>query len=435
MVDQSIVDKYPKPDLSWFTQSRFGMFIHWGTYAAAARHEWVKSKEEIPDEQYMSYFNHFCPDLYNPGEWARMAADAGMKYFVVTSKHHEGFCLWDSQFTDYKATNTPWGKDLLKPMVEAFREAGLRVGFYYSLLDWHHPDYTTDRQHPQRNDAARRAADTGRDMTRYAEYMRNQVRELLTEFGPIDIVWYDFSFPGEDGKGCADWESDKLYALTRELMPNVLINNRLNLPGSADFLTPEQFQPTEQPKDEHGNPAVWEGCQTFSGSWGYYRDEHTWKSVPQLLWMLIDGVSKNGNLLLNVGPTGRGEFDYRARERLAGIGAWMKRHGRSIYGCGAAPPEFQCPEDCRLTYNAEARRLYVHVLNWPMKHLWLNGDAYAQRVAYAQLLNDASEIRMKGIEPWQEENSGVRRAGAVGLTLPIVKPPVDIPVIEMFLKD
>ncbi len=430
----SVVEKYPKPDPAWFIESRFGMFIHWGTYAAAARHEWMKSHEKVGREPYLQYFNHFYPDLYDPQEWARMAAKAGMKYFVITTKHHEGFCLWDTQHTEYKATKTPWGKDLLKPMVEAFRAAGLRVGFYYSLIDWHHPHFTIDRFHPQRDDAEERAKNTQRDMRVYAQYMRDQVRELLTQFGPVDIIWYDFSYPGEDGKGRDDWEAEKLYELTRKLQPNILIDNRLDLPGSGDFVTPEQFQPVAQPLDEHGQPAVWEACQTFSGSWGYHRDEATWKSVPQLLWMLIDGVSKNGNLLLNVGPTGRGEFDQRAQERLAGIGEWMKRHSRSIYGCGAAPPELPCPQDCRLTYNAAANRLYVHVLNWPMKHLWLQGDAYVRRVQYAQLLNDASEIQIKGIEPWQEENSGVKRGAALGLTLPIIKPPVEIPVIELFLK-
>ena len=424
----------PRGDASWFVHDRLGMFIHWGTYALAARHEWVKSKEEIPDDEYRKYFDHFYPDLYDPRQWARMARKAGMKYFVITTKHHEGFCLWDTQHTDYKATKTPWGKDVLRSMVEAFRQEGLKVGFYYSLIDWHHDQYTTDKHHPGRNDQARRAADADRDMSKYATYMRSQVEELLTQFGKIDIIWYDFSFPGTDGKGRDDWESQKLFDLTRKLQPDILIDNRLNLPGSGDFVTPEQFQPVSQPTDNEGNPAIWEACQTFSGSWGYYRDEHTWKSVRQLVWMLIDGVSKNGNLLLNVGPTGRGEFDTRARDRLEGIGNWMHHNSRSIYGCQAAPEEFQTPPDCRLTYNPETNRLYVHVLNWPMKTLWLTGTEYYNRVEYAQLLHDASEMQIKGIEPWQAENSGVKHQGAMGLAIPIEKPHVEVPVIELFLK-
>jgi len=160
----------------WFIQSRFGMFIHWGLYALAARHEWVKHNEKITNEQYEKYFKHFNPDLYDPKVWARAAKNAGMKYFVITSKHHEGFCLWDSKLTDYKATKTPYGKDLLKPMVEAFRNEGLRVGFYYSLIDWHHSEFPIDKVHPQRDDKAAREREKNRDMKKYAEYMHAQIR-------------------------------------------------------------------------------------------------------------------------------------------------------------------------------------------------------------------------------------------------------------------
>ena len=231
--------KYGKGDTGWFVKDRLGMFIHWGTYALAARHEWVKNRERITDEEYQKYFNHFSPDLYDPKEWARLAKQAGMKYFVVTTKHHEGFCLWDSKYTDYKATNTPWGKDLLRPMVDAFRAEGLKVGFYYSLLDWHHPEFPVDRRHPQRDDMEFREKTKDRDVRKYAEYMRNQVEELLTQFGTIDILWFDFSYPGEDGKGRDDWESEKLIELVRRLQPNVIVDNRLDLPGAADIITPD----------------------------------------------------------------------------------------------------------------------------------------------------------------------------------------------------
>jgi alpha-L-fucosidase len=386
----------------------------------------VKNRERITDENYMKYFDHFYPDLYDPKEWARLARQAGMKYFVVTSKHHEGFCLWDSKHTDYKATKTPWGKDLLAPMVEAFRAEGLKVGFYYSLIDWHHEEFPVDRLHPQRGDAEFREKAKGRDVKKYAEYMRNQVEELLTRFGQVDIIWFDFSYPGEDGKGRDDWESEKLVEVVRKLQPNILIDNRLDLPGSNDFVTPEQFQPAGVMTDDQGAPAVWEACQTFSGSWGYYRDEMTWKSVPQLLWMLIDGVSKGGNLLLNVGPTGRGEFDYRARERLEGMGEWMKRNGRSIYGCGPAPAEFAPPADCRYTYNAETKRLYLHVLAWPFKHIHLPG--MKGRIEYGQLLHDASEVFLRS--PAKDKTIP---ENTVTLELPVVKPKVEIPVVELFL--
>ena len=187
--------------LQWWTDARFGMFIHWGLYALPARHEWVKNQERITTEDYQKYFDHFNPDMFDPKAWAKMAKEAGMKYVVITSKHHEGFCLWDSKYTDYKATNTPIKKDLLKEYVEAFRAEGLKVGFYYSLLDWHHPDFTIDRCHPQRlGDNATEAdyakLNKGKDMAKYRQYMKDQVTELLTNYGKISIIWFDFSYPG-----------------------------------------------------------------------------------------------------------------------------------------------------------------------------------------------------------------------------------------------
>src|SRR5690349_2230387 len=199
-------------DTSWFVHDRFGLFIHWGLYALPARHEWVKQQEKMTDEQYEKYFKHFDPDLYDPTLWAEAAANAGMKYFVVTTKHHEGFCLWDSALTEYKATNTPCGRDLLSPMVESFRAKDLKVGFYHSLLDWYHPDYTADRHHPMRENSVYRAADSQRTLTRYADYLYRQTRELLTQFGKIDVLWYDFSVQADEaagllGKGKDVWES------------------------------------------------------------------------------------------------------------------------------------------------------------------------------------------------------------------------------------
>ncbi len=417
----------------WFTHDRFGMFIHWGLYSMPARHEWIRNRECISNEDYQKYFKRFSPDLYEPKEWAKMAKAAGMKYFVITTKHHEGFCLWDSKYTDYKATKTPWGKDLLKPMVEAFRAEGLKVGFYYSLLDWHHPEFPVDRIHPQRDDKKFREKEKNRDVRKYAAYMRNQVTELLTKFGKIDIMWFDFSYPGDDGKGHKDWESEKLLKLVRKLQPDIMVDNRLDLPGSGDFETPEQFQPTEGLKDKNGKPIVWEACQTFSGSWGYYRDEMSWREPEELISTLIDCVSKSGNLLLNVGPTARGEFDYRAQDRLAKFAEWMKRHARSIYGCQEAPAEFKCPAGCKLTYNQENKRLYLHILNWPYKHITMVGDAF-KRIEYAQFLHDGSEIALKGLEPWQAAKHSLGGGETVSITLPQMKPKVAIPVVEFFLK-
>jgi len=433
----TLATKRTDGDTSWFVNDRFGMFIHWGLYALAARHEWVKQTEEIPDEVYDKYFKRFDPDLYDPELWAKAASNAGMKYFVVTTKHHEGFCLWDSKLTDYKATNTPYGRDLLHPMVDAFRGQNMRVGFYHSLIDWHHPEFPIDAIHSQRKNPDALEINKSRDVRKYAEYLHGQVRELLTEFGKVDIMWFDFSYPdagiaqwvdgikGLGGKGKDDWRSEKLYKMVRELQPHVILDDRLDLPDAWDIKTPEQYQPREWVTVD-GEPVVWEACQTFSGSWGYHRDEASWKSVDQLIRMLIDTVSKGGNLLLNVGPTGRGEFDERALGRLDGMGEWMNRHSRSIYGCTQAPAEFKAPEDCRLTYNPDTKRLYAHLFAWPF--LGFHMDGIADRVEYAQLLNDASELKTRVVEDKGE------RKNTLYFNLPVHKPNVTVPVIEMFLK-
>ncbi len=420
----------------WFMQDRFGLFIHWGLYALAARHEWVKSKEKIDTETYQKYFKYFDPDLYDPETWAKAAGDAGMKYFVVTTKHHEGFCLWDTKLTDYKATNTPAGKDLIKPMVEAFRKHNMKVGFYHSLLDWYHKDYTVDRHHPMRDNKEYIARDSERKLERYARYLHGQTRELLTQYGKIDIIWYDFSVAESEnfaGKGKDVWQSEKLIKLIREIQPGIIINDRLQI--DQDLKTPEQYMPREWIK-VNGKPVVWEACQTFSGSWGYHRDEESWKSVDMLVKMLIDTVSKGGNLLLNVGPTGRGEIDARALERLKGIGEWMSRHNRSIYNCTQAPSEFKCPEDCRYTYNPGTNRLYLNVFSWPFKHIHLEG--MADKVEYARLLNDASEVKMIKYKKDEALGHGYSQKGSIPnlltLEIPVKKPDAAVPVIELYLK-
>ncbi len=428
-----MLETRPTPgDTGWFTKARFGLFIHWGLYALPARHEWIKQREEIPGDEYDRYLRYFDPDLYDPNIWAEAASQAGMKYFVVTTKHHEGFCLWDSPLTDYKVTKTPYGRGLLQPMVEAFRSRDLRVGFYHSLIDWHHPHFVIDDVHSLRNHPDREELNRGRDQKLYAEYLHGQVRQLLTDFGQVDVLWLDFSYPTTKervGKGREDWQSEKLYRMVRELQPKIVLNDRLDIDEGWDIKTPEQFQPNQWIRVD-GQPVVWEACQTLSGAWGYHRDEATWKSVPMLVQMLIDTVSKGGNLLLNVGPTGRGEFDERALSRLRDMGEWMKRHGRSIYGCTQAPDEFRPPRDCRLTYNPDTRRLYLHVFTWPFKHLRLAG--LAGKVKYAQLLNDASEIRMTALASHQAGMEGLPSDTLV-LELPVLEPKVAVPVIELFL--
>ncbi len=441
---------YGHGDTSWFVHDRFGMFIHWGLYSMPARHEWIRNYECITNEDYQIYFDLFNPDLFDPKAWAKAAKDAGMRYFVITTKHHEGFCLWDTKYTDYKITNTPFGRDALREIVDAFRAEGIHVGLYYSLIDWHHPDFTVDPNHPLRNLPNRDELNEGRDMKRYAQYMRDQVTELLTNYGKIDVMWFDFSYPvgrnghdevwskghperrSWDGKCGDDWEAEKLIKLVRSLQPDIVVDNRLDLPGSGDIVTPEQYTPDAQVTVD-GKPVAWEGCQTFSGSWGYYRDELCWKDSKQCIDMLINHVSRGGNLIMNVGPTGRGFIDERAMERLAAYGKWMKYNNKSIYGCGPAPAEFPAPVDTRYTYNPETKRLYVHLMNWPFKHITLPN--LAGKVKYAQFLHDGSQVLVR--DNSKNVNAALNAScpeGAVALELPVQKPNQEVPVIELFLN-
>lgn len=439
----SYVRRKTPGETDWFVHDRFGMFIHWGIYAMPARGEWVRSFEKIPEEEYeRKYFSHFDPDLYDPREWARQAKAAGMKYAVLTTKHHDGFCLFDSAYTDFKATNTPAGRDLVREYVDAFRAEGLKIGFYYSLIDWHHPDFIIDRIHPLRATNDVPAQNAARNMRRYDEYMRNQVTELLTNYGRIDILWFDYTMgdaPNEPeewlrrGKRPEDWEADRLIALARSLQPWLIIDNRSGI--EQDLFTPEQYQVTDWVRHPvTGEYVTWEACQTFSGSWGYHRDEMTWKTPQMLVEMLVNTVSCGGNLLMNVGPTARGNIDPRASAALGAYAGWMKLNARSIYGCTMAEPEIlpTCPSGCRYTQSEDGKRLYVHLFDYPYKFLEIPG--LCGRVEYAQFLHDGSEVRI-GHTSFDAGVDGVTKAkDLLSLRLPYVKPDVIVPVIELFLK-
>jgi len=446
---RNISDETPEQKsarMAWWVHDRFGMFIHFGLYAVPARHEWVKSREAISDAEYDSkYLPRFNPDLYDAREWAGTAKAAGMKYMVLTTKHHEGFCMWDTATTDYKITKTEFRRDLVREYVDACREAGLKVGFYFSIKDWHHPDYIVDRTHPQfkklverglKGDELRAAVaklNEGRDWERYRKYMYDQIRELLTKYGKIDIVWFDYTVKDKEyGKTYKSWDAVRLVKMTRELQPGILIDNRLDLMDTDDgwdFVTPEQFKVQTWPTIR-GKKVPWETCQTFSGSWGYYRDEDTWKSVPQLIELLVHSVSKGGNLIMNVGPTARGEFDWRAKERLAGFAKWMHWNARSIYGCGVAPDGFEPPCGTLLTYNAKTNRLYIHLCDYPMGFLPV---AFLDKVEYAQFLHDGSEVALR-FPRKRSSQSGEQEGELGGLVLPVNKPAVEIPVVECWIR-
>ncbi len=432
--------------MAWWTDGRFGMFIHFGLYSVLGRHEWVQNIEAIdPDKYERRYMPRFNPDLYDAKEWAATAKKAGMKYMVLTTKHHEGFCMWDTKTTDFKITNTDFGRDLVREYVDACREAGLGVGFYFSLKDWHSKDFTVDLTHPimcalkkkgLSGEALRAEVDkinAKRDMDKFRAFMLDQVRELLTQYGKIDIIWYDYTVKSREyGRTYKDWDAVNLVKLTRELQPEIIIDNRLDLMDTDDgwdFVTPEQFKVQTWPT-VRGKKVPWETCQTFSGSWGYHRDEETWKSVPQLIELLVHSVSMGGNLILNVGPTARGDFDWRAKDRLSGIGEWMHFNARSIYGCGPAPEGFVAPSGTALTYNPKTNRLYLHLYDYPMGFIPL---AFLDKIEYAQFLHDGSEIKL--VPSARHHGQSGEQLGALGgMKLPVKKPAIEVPVVEMWLK-
>lgn len=294
--------------MKWWREARFGMFIHWGLYAQLGRHEWVMNRERIPIEEYEKLADTWKPKERPAREWAKLAKQAGMKYMVMTSKHHEGFCLWDTKQTDYNAAKHRPGRDLVREYVEACREFGLKIGFYYSLMDWHHPDGALCAK----DEAARK---------RFIEFTDGCVKELCTNYGKIDILWYDVSWPLRSPEL---WESARRNAMVRELQPDIIINNRSQLP--EDFGTPEEHVTAE------GEGRDWEACMTFNGSWGYMPSAIDWRSVREVIGMLRTAAAGAGNLLLNIGPKPDGSVPEEAYERLIPVGKWIEKNGEAFYG-------------------------------------------------------------------------------------------------------
>jgi len=385
-----------------FQEDRFGMFIHWGLYAIPARGEWVRNTERISNEDYQQYFDEFNPVHYNPRQWALLAKQAGMKYAVLTTKHHDGFCLFDSQYTDYKATNTPAGRDLVREYVNAFRAVGIKVGLYYSLIDWHHPDYPAygDRIHPMRDNEAYKGRPENFD--NYITYMHNQVRELCTNYGKIDVMWFDYSYDDMAGE---KWQATKLIEMLRELQPTCVIDNRLGATDvdgagleaeppiyAGDFYSPEQIIPSQGVTDSAGRPMPWECCMTLNDHWGYVAKDKNYKTAQNVIHMLVECVSKGGNLLINVGPNAKGEIPKESVAVLQQVGEWMHNNSDSIYGCGAA--DMPKPEWGR--YTQRGNKLYAHI--YERGTAAFRFDDLQGKVKKARLLMDGSELQL--FEPW-----------------------------------
>jgi len=329
--------------MKWWHEARFGMFIHWGLYSVLGRHEWVMENEGIPVVEYAPLAKQFKPKPNAARAWAKLAKQAGQKYMVMTTKHHEGFCNFDTKTTDYCAPKQGPGRDLVKEYVEAVRAEGLHVGFYYSLMDWHHPD------------GARCAHDEDA-RKRFVEYIHTHVRELMTNYGKVDVLWYDVSWPLD----AAGWESERMNKMVFELQPDIIVNNRNKLPG--DFSTPEQR--IEADKDH-----AWESCMTLNDSWGYQKADDDWKSSKQVIRNLIQCSRDTGNYLLNIGPKPDGSIPEESVSILTEVGEWMARNGESIYQSDMCQPR----RSNYASFTRKGNTLYMHVHFWPGETVALSG--------------------------------------------------------------
>jgi len=352
--------------MKWWREARFGMFIHWGLYAIPAGEwkgetnhaEWILTTAQIPVEQYEKFAHQFNPTAFNAAEWVRYAKDAGMKYIVITSKHHDGFCLFDSKYTDYDVIDaTPFKRDILKELSEECRRQDMKMCFYHSIMDWHHPDYL-----PRRSWENRSSEDA--DFDRYAEYMKKQLAELLTNYGELGVLWFD-------GEWEHTWEEERgrdLYDYVLSFQPDIIVNNRVGKgrEGMAGTYDPEtsvgDFGTPEQEIPATGLAYDWETCMTMNDHWGYNKNNHNWKSEEDLIRKLVDIASKGGNFLLNVGPTAEGLFPQQSIERLQAMGKWLNLNGESIYGTTAS--QFESLKWGRST--TKSQKLYFHVFYWPL---------------------------------------------------------------------
>ena len=355
--------------MAWWREARFGMFIHWGLYSIPAGEwkgetnhaEWIRTTAQIPIEEYDKFVHEFNPIKFDADEWVRMAKDAGMKYIVITSKHHDGFSLFNSRYTDFDIMSTPFKRDIMDELANACRKYGLKICWYHSIMDWHHPDSL-----PRRGWESRTTE--GADIDRYISHMKKQLKELIQNYGDIGVLWFD-------GEWEETWNHEygqDLYDYVRNLQPSIIINNRVDagragMQGltkegnyAGDFGTPEQEIPPT------GLPGIdWETCMTMNDHWGYNKHNNNWKSSKDLIQKLADIVSKGGNFLLNVGPTAEGLFPQASIDRLAAMGQWMKINGESIYGTQASPFKHLSWGRCTQKTVKGGTRLYLHVFSWP----------------------------------------------------------------------
>ena len=343
------------PDrLQWFREAKFGLFIHWGVYSMIGREEWARQLLQIPLQEYQYYADNFNPVEFDPDAWAALAKDAGVKYIIITSKHHDGFSIFDSAYTDYDVMKAKYGKDILGPLAASCKKAGVPLGFYYSIMDWHHPDYL-----PRRGWETERSA-KGADFGRYMDFATNQLKELVTKYDPA-VLWFDGEWEHSN-------EEQRAFAIGKMLLglkPTLLINDRLfkREPGYGDFGTPENYVPATGILSPDGSPSPWEACYTMNwNGWGYNRTETEFHSSSQLIRQLIEIVSKGGNLLLNVGPQPDGRIQADFVARLKRMGEWLKTNGEAIYGTTASVFE-RLPFFGRCT--VRGTKLYVHVMGWP----------------------------------------------------------------------
>lgn len=386
--------------VDWFKKARFGMFIHWGLYSIPARGEWIRSVERISVEDYQQYFDEFNPTDYDPRKWARACKQAGMQYAVLTAKHHDGFCLFDSKLTDYTSVKC-CGRDLVREYIDTFRAEGIRVGLYYSIIDWHHPDFPHygDQNHPMRDNPDYK--DYKYDFDKYLEYMHGQVKELCTNYGKIDIFWFDFSYADMRGE---KWKATELVRMIRSYQPDVIMDNRLEVSGegfgslatqnpteySGDFVSPEQIIPPKGVVDDMGKPVVWESCITMNNNWGYCSRDDRFKTADIVIRKLVECVSKGGNMILNVGPDARGNIPAKSLEILEQVGKWMHDNGEAIYGCGYS--DIPRPDYGRVTQSG--KNVYFHVNEAQIGYVPLVGIK-AEDVKCIRLLKDGSEMKIE----------------------------------------